>query len=61
MKRMYHPNIRDLAIEVEDDAVEAHAEQGWRKTPRPEPGEKGSSTTKSEPAASGKASQKGSN
>lgn len=35
MRTLYHPNMRDTAIEVDDDRVKAYVAQGWRKTPRP--------------------------
>ena len=35
MKTLYHPNMRDTSIEVEDDKVDSYTAQGWRKTPRP--------------------------
>lgn len=34
MKTLYHPNSRDLSIEVADADVDAYVAQGWRKTPK---------------------------
>ena len=32
MKTLFHPNMRDTSIQVEDKAVPAYVAQGWRKT-----------------------------
>lgn len=31
-KTLYHPNVADWSIEVDDDKAESYAAAGWRKT-----------------------------
>lgn len=61
MKTLYHPNSRDLAIEVADEAVDAYVAQGWRKTKRPDkdaPAATPKNTTTTTPPLSGEDNKK---